>query len=106
VAVDAHQRAMWHRMLDEVSHYRIGEVSLARLVDDLRGLFVEADPHDPAIYSDFQTLWACIEGENELRTEPWAPPGSASDANLDRSLSEFVGWVEKVLAGDATEDHA
>ena len=96
---------MWECMLREVDGFRAGHLPLGKLVADLRGLFVEADPHDQGIRSEFEAVWGVIEGEHELRTEPWAPAGSASDANLARSLDEFTVWVRGLLAADTSEDH-
>jgi hypothetical protein len=40
--VDDHQRLMWAQMLDLIDNLRAGRLDLAKLVSDLRGLFVEA----------------------------------------------------------------
>ena len=96
---------MWEAMASEVERFRRGNLSLGKLVADLRGLFVEACPHEPAVRSEFEAMWSEIDGENDLRTQPWAPPGSASDARLDRSLSEFVKWVRGVVMADSSDEH-
>lgn len=93
-------------MLERVAEFNAGQLDLAKLVSDLRGLFVEADPHDPRVRSEFEALWSPIDGEHELRTEAWAPPGLASDANLERSLQAFRGWVNGVLVDDSTDNHS
>ncbi len=49
---------MWNRMIARVGKFRQGEMSLARLVDDLRGLYVEADPHDQAVRHSFEQHWS------------------------------------------------
>jgi hypothetical protein len=36
--------------------------------------------------------------ELEVRTEVWAPPGSASDQALDKALADFRSWVMEVSA--------
>ena len=101
--MDEHQRAMWSRMLDLIERYRRDEVSLGRLVDDLRGLVVEADPHDPGIRDHFELAWSRLEGELELRTEPWAPPGAASDRSLETYLADLQSWiVGSVLSSEST----
>jgi hypothetical protein len=97
---------MWNQMLVRTEGFKADRQDLGRLTDDLRGLFVEADPHDMTIRSEFESYWSPIEGENELRTESWAPPGSASDANLDSALEAFSGWVRNLLASDSTETHS
>jgi hypothetical protein len=92
-------------MVDRIDCYESDTSDLGMLVSDLRGLFVEADPHDPKIRFEFEFYWSPIDAEHELQTEAWAPPGSANDANLARSLAEFRGWVREVLEGDPTKDH-
>ncbi|MEY2426890.1 MAG: hypothetical protein QOI61_2462 [Actinomycetota bacterium] len=92
---------MFHR----IGEFQVGTSDLTKLVSDLRGLFVEADPHDGQIRSDFEAMWAPIDGENELRTAPWAPVGAASDKRLSQVLTEFTEWVKKVLAADETDVH-
>ena len=68
-------------------------------------LFVEADPHDQTIRSDFEDYWAPIDVEYENRTEPWAPAGAASDAALAWSLARFRGWVADVVLADPSDEH-
>ena len=94
---------MWREMLTAVSRYRSGELALGKLVSDLRGLYVEADPHYGTVRDAFEAAWSTIDAEHELRTEAWAPKGSASDANLGQSLDVFTAWVERVLNADDHE---
>src|SRR3954466_601080 len=96
---------MWEAMLSEVERFRSGDLQLGTLVDDLRGLFVEADPHDMTVRSDFEFVWSPIDMEHESRTAGWAVPGSASDEFLARSLDAFTAWVRSVLASDSTSEH-
>ena len=96
---------MWARMLDRIVDFNLGNVDLKTLVSDLRGLYVEADPHDPTIRSEFEQMWGEIDMEMELRTEPWAPPGSASDERLSRGLEAFSDWVRRLLAADRGTGH-
>jgi hypothetical protein len=96
---------MWQRMITETERCGSGDLSLGELLTELRGLYVEADPHDPALRSDFEEAWGRIEGEHELRTEPWAPAGSARDENLAAALSRFREWVQRVVAADNTDEH-
>jgi hypothetical protein len=88
---------MWQRMLDRIASFRAGEAALSQLVSDLRGLMVEANPHDPAVRDEFEEHWAPIDGELELRTEPGAPPGAASDVDLARYLDDLQAWVAQLL---------
>jgi hypothetical protein len=46
-----------------------------KLVSDLRGLYVEADPHDPSVRANFESAWSSLDAEYELRTETWASVG-------------------------------
>lgn len=105
VLVDNHQRAMWVRMLDRIVEFNIGTIDIKMLVSDLRGLYVEADPHDKAIQSEFEFVWGEIDMEMELRTEAWAPRGSASDERLTRGLEAFGEWVRRLLAADRDTEH-
>ena len=96
---------MWARMLDKITDFRTGQIDLRSLVDDLRGLRTEADPHDPTLQADFEWKWAELEMELELRTEPWAPAGSASDERLNAGLEALDAFVRQVLAADVSDDH-
>ncbi len=104
-AVDDHQRRMWAAMLDQVRQYRAGRLDLALLLERLRGLYVEADPHDADIRDQFEMMWSPIDAQQELRSEVWAPSGSASDEALDQALDAFVNWAAGVLAADSTQEH-
>ena len=55
---------MWQEMLKAVDDFATGTVGLGQLVRDLRGLYVEADPHDPDVGSEFEAVWSGIDGEN------------------------------------------
>jgi hypothetical protein len=85
-------------MLDRIHEYGKGRLDLGNLVDDLRGLYVEADPHDARIRDEFESKWVRLDHENELRTEAWAPHGAANDVVLVQYLGGFHDWVEGVLA--------
>jgi hypothetical protein len=104
--VDDHEREMWNRMLGAVDGYRAGRLKLDRLVSDLRGYFVEADPRTQAIRGQFEIMWSSLDAEWELRSEPWAPPGAANDQTLSRTLDEFCDWVRDVLSRDQTSEHS
>jgi len=96
---------MWQRMIDKTIDYENGRIELGALVAELRALFVEADPHDQTIRSDFEEHWAPIDMEHETRTEPWAPAGAANDAALARSLASFRDWVSTVVLADPSDEH-
>jgi hypothetical protein len=92
-------------MLRRVEDFRSDCQGLGSLVGDLRGLFVEADPHEQAIRDQFEQYWSPIDGQYELRTEAWAPPGATPDEDLDRALDSFERWVGDILASDISESH-
>ena len=47
-------------------------------------------------------MWSPIDAEHELRTQPWAPAGSASGEALGQVLDTFAEWVTAILAADST----
>jgi hypothetical protein len=101
VRVDEHERRVWSRMIASIDAYRAGDLTLAKLVPDLQGLLGAADLHDTRIINEFWDHTAPIDMELELRTEAWAPKGSASDEHLDRALDAFEVWARSVL--DSTD---
>ena len=96
---------MWAAMLDQISAYRAGRLGLGALVQDLRGLYVEADSHDAGVRDQFEVMWSPIDAQDELETEPWAPPGSASNETLAQALDAFAEWVTDMLAADPASQH-
>jgi hypothetical protein len=62
-------------------------------------------PDDPALRDAFEEQWARIDGELELRTESWAPAGSASDADLARYLDGREQWVSELLRSSSSTAH-
>jgi len=103
--VDGHQRRMWAAMLDQISAYRAGRLGLRALVQDLRGLYIEADSHDAGVRDQFEVMWSPIDAQDELRTEPWDPLGSASNETLTQALDAFAEWVIDMLAADPAPQH-
>ena len=96
-------------MLKPVDDLCAGRLDLAQLVSDLRGLlYIEADPHDPVVREDFESMWSPIDNEYELRTAPWAPPGLASDENLEAALDDSAvgcsaSWMATPLGSTAEQ---
>ena len=84
---------------------RARRLVVGQLVADLRGLYVEADPHDPRIRAEFEEHWSVLDGENELRTEPWAPVGAASDERLAGAIASFRSWADAVVTNDNSDQH-
>jgi len=96
--VDEHQRRVVSQMLDEVSRYRSGDLEIRALVQNLQGLMGAADFHAERLRDEFWNVEAEISMEMELRTEAWAPTGSASDERLEDGLTAFVAWVNGLLS--------
>ncbi|MEU9890929.1 hypothetical protein [Sphaerisporangium sp. NPDC051011] len=97
--VEDYQRAFIGRMVERLDAYAVGEVTLPKLVEDLRGLFEIVDPREWSIRDAFEDLWAELDAECDLRTESWAPPGSADDVHLRRSIDALRSWASRVAAG-------
>ena len=76
---------------------------LRKLVQDLQGLMGAADLYDLTLIDEFWNHEAPIGMELKLRTEDWAPAGSASDQALDGALDDFRSWVMEVLASTVDE---
>jgi hypothetical protein len=100
-AMDDHQRRVWGRMIESIDAYRAGQFDLRKLVVDLQGLLGAVELHDDHLVREWWNHEAPIDMELELRTEAWAPEGSASDQALDRALSDFQTWARQVL--DSTD---
>jgi hypothetical protein len=96
---------MWRQMLDRLDAFERDDVTLRRLVSDLRGLYVEADPHDPSVRTNFERAWSSLDAEHELRTETWAPSGAASEEGLRGALDDFRFFLNGVLSGDWDGEH-
>jgi hypothetical protein len=96
--MDEHQRRTWGRMLEQVDAYDAGDVTLAQLVTNLQGLLGATDLRDDALVREFWNHEAPIDMELELRTENWAPPGSANDDNLRGAIADYRVWASNVLA--------
>jgi hypothetical protein len=95
---------MWQRMLARIEELRAGTISLHQLVDDLRGLYVEADPHDSRVRDDVEHHWSALEIEHAQRSEPWMP-GVATDESLRVAAGQFESWVMTVLDEAVLGEH-
>ncbi|GLX02999.1 hypothetical protein Misp02_70850 [Microtetraspora sp. NBRC 16547] len=98
--MEDYQRALIGRMVERLDLYASGRIPLPKLVDDLRGLFEASDPRELEIRDSFQWLWADLDGECELRTQPWAPAGVADDDRLARVIGDLRLWARRVAAGE------
>jgi hypothetical protein len=95
LSVDRHER-MWQRMLAKIEDFRTGAISLRQLVDDVRGLYVEAAPHDAQVTEEFEEYWCALDVELARRTEPRAPGGAATEQSLRVAVGDFEWWAKKV----------
>jgi hypothetical protein len=95
--MDEHQRRVWGRVADQLDAYDTGELALGQLISNLQGLLGAADIHDQGLIEQFWDHLTPIDGEHELRTEPWAPPGTASDQRLTQALTDFRAWATTLL---------
>ncbi|WP_214110773.1 hypothetical protein [Acrocarpospora catenulata] len=91
--MEDYQRALIGQMTTRLDLYESGDLSISKLVQDLRGLFDAADPHERIIHDSFEHLWSDLDAEADLRTEPWAPPGLADDAHLAKLISALRSWI-------------
>lgn len=96
-AVEEYQRRIWKQMIDTVDGYRSGRLPLSTLVADLPGFVEAAELHDRTLLNGFWGVFSEIDAEFELRTEPWAPPGLASDDRLAAAIDRFRDWALGVL---------
>jgi hypothetical protein len=96
--MDEHQRRLLVDMQSQVRQFRGGELAVDLLAKNLYDISQAPDFATSALWEQFYDLWLPIDGEAELRTEPWAPPGLASDKTLNRALDAFVRWTAVQLA--------
>ena len=96
--MDEHQIRIWRRMIEALDNYETGVVDLQKLASDLKGLLAATDLHDQNLTAEFWDHFVEIDMELELRTEAWAPSGSASDQRLRDAVDGYRRWVETVLA--------
>ncbi|MET8141551.1 hypothetical protein ABZU32_14685 [Sphaerisporangium sp. NPDC005288] len=97
--MEEYQRAFIGRMVERLDAYAASEVTLPKLVQDLRGLFEVADPREWAIRDEFEDLWVDLDAECDLMTQPWAPPGLADDARLRRTIDAIRSWASRTADG-------
>jgi hypothetical protein len=88
--MDVQQATLLEQMVGQAAELRGGGLPIDRLAANLRGLFDATGIRSPDLRDEFQDLWADIDIESELRTEPWAPPGAVSDERLTRALDSLI----------------
>ncbi|MEU6426689.1 hypothetical protein ABZ860_12380 [Microbispora sp. NPDC046973] len=98
--MEDYQRALIGRMVELLDLYASGRTSLPKLVEDLWALFAASDPRELEIRDSFHWLWSDLDGECELRTQPWAPAGVADDDRLAGVIGELRLWAVQVAAGE------
>jgi hypothetical protein len=96
--VEQWQAELIGRIVERVDACRAGQISLARLVEDSRGLFDAADISDNAQRAEFESVWAPVSGELDLRGMDWTAPGWISDDRLGVALDELRSWATRVAA--------
>lgn len=87
-------------MVGSIDALRAGDLSLEDLVRNLRGQWEAAAIDDEALSFGFEAVWAPIDGEWELRSEPWSRPELVSEVRLEEALVKFRDWAA-ALCGDA-----
>ena len=66
-------------------------------MEDSRGLFEAADISDNETRMAFESVWAPVDGQAALRTEPWSRPEWSSDQALNDAVSDLRRWANEVL---------
>jgi hypothetical protein len=95
--MDERQRRVWTQMLRQIDDWEQGNLGLARLVTNLYGLLEATEMKGTEPADEFYSRWAKLDMEVELRTEPWAPTGSASDDRLNAAIASVRDHVHRVL---------
>lgn len=84
-------------MIESLDDFENGRIELGTLCSNLEGLMGAADLRDQHLRDEFWNQYAEINMEHELRSEGWAPSGSASDERLREGLDSYRRWVLNVL---------
>lgn len=85
-------------MIEHLDDFDLRRIELATLCSHLKGLLGASDIHDQHLIDQFWDHFVEIDKEMELRTEPWVPPGVASDERLQAGLNAYRAWVHETLA--------
>jgi hypothetical protein len=100
--VDTWQAELIGRIAISVDDHKGGRLSLRKLVEDARGLFDAADISDNDIRFEFESVWAPVSGELDLRTEDWGRADWAADERLATVLDDLRNWAMERSAGSVT----
>jgi len=87
------QAALIGRIVGEIDAYSADRTSLGRLVENCRGLFDAADISDTPTRMAFESVWAPVSAQAELRTEAWSKRAWISESDLNAALSELRDWA-------------
>lgn len=90
------QRRLVGEIPAQVDDYRAGQITTRRLLTNTWGLMTAAGLEGSEDFMGFYEHWTVIDGEDELRTEPWARREWASDDRLDAEVSALRSWAEEV----------
>ena len=93
--MDNVQAQVFSQMVEAVDRYLGSHESLADLVANLRLLFDGAGIGDARLSSEFESHWAPIDGELELRIWVWAQVKWASDERLHERIAAFRSWAAR-----------
>jgi hypothetical protein len=94
--MEAYQRRLVWQIASQVDRYREGLIDRRALLANTWGLMTAASLEGSPAFADFYGHWAVIDGEHEMRTEPWALPEWTSDTRLDAAIAGLKAWAEEV----------
>jgi hypothetical protein len=98
------QAALIGRIVDEIDTFNAGRISLPKLVENSRGLFEAADISDNETRMAFESVWAAVDAQDELRTEAWSRPEWVSDQALNDAVSDLRVWASAVSVSGRSPD--
>lgn len=90
-------------MLQQIDSWEQDRIELPVLTKNLYGLLKASEMDASPVGEGFYDRWAELDGETELRTEPWAPPGAASDERLAEIIAGLREYVRNVVAGGSVD---
>jgi hypothetical protein len=94
--VDRWKTELIGRIVDSIDAHLSGRLSLRKLVEDTRGLFDAADISANQLRGEFESVWAPLSGELDLRIQDWAKPEWTSDERLKTVLLDLRSWASGV----------
>jgi hypothetical protein len=91
--VEQWQAELIGRIVGKIDEHLAGRLSLARLVEDARGLFDAADVSDNLVRWEFESVWAPVSGEMELRAASWSRPEWIDGNRLNAMIADLRSWA-------------